>query len=397
VAGREGDVRIEPSSALYQEFARLYQIAQEQHPGGEDRWNRELYAITDAKWGGLTPDGTMRLNEELVLKHLTGGELSDDPERQGQALATVLHESKHARAGLDAPNEPNAVRRRESFGLNEGLTELATTEDFADFTQRAGYDNVPQPQPEYAGAVHAGNELLTRATSSEQERSELLHSTIDQPVAMGWDTIADHVVRNELADDVPPDPAHQQAARAHLVNQMAIGEWDGVQHRPGRGPMTADLAKAGVDRAVGQISEHYQNNPGEPYPAKVPNPAAAVSTQVDNQSEQQRAVGTSLAAERSRSIGQADTVDLSKLPPPAADTRVEHRVAAGAQQAAPAGIGERAAAMRFLGDQASAAGAIDRRPELGQGARGAGAPAGAGVAKPDLAKGATPPDRGGRG
>ena len=95
----DGMVRVDPSSKTYQEFARLYQIAQDLRPGSEDRWNRELYARTDDKWGGLTNDGTMRLHKELVLDQLTGGELSDDPERQGQALATVLHESEHARRG----------------------------------------------------------------------------------------------------------------------------------------------------------------------------------------------------------------------------------------------------------------------------------------------------------
>ena len=134
---------------------------------------------------------------------------------------------------------------------------------------------------------------------------------------MGWDVVADHVVRNELADVVPPDPEHQQAARAHLVNQMAVGEWDGVQNRPGRGPLTADLATAGVDRAVGQIREHYQNNPGEPYPAKAPNPAAALSTEAGN-GEQARVNGQ----EQARTVGRSETVDLSKLPPPAAGTRV---------------------------------------------------------------------------
>src|SRR5438309_10789401 len=112
----EDDVtRVEPSSAAYQEFARLYRIAQEQRPGGEDRWNGQLFIRTDDVYGGLRSDGTMRLNQKLVLDHLTG-EPSGDPARQGQALATVLHESKHARALMDAPDEPNALRRRESLG-----------------------------------------------------------------------------------------------------------------------------------------------------------------------------------------------------------------------------------------------------------------------------------------
>ncbi|HWD82940.1 MAG TPA: hypothetical protein VG497_28770, partial [Kribbella sp.] len=278
MATDDGMIRIEPSSAVYQEFARLYRIAQEQRPGGQDRWNGELYARTDDVYGGLRSDGTMRLNKELVLDHLTGGP-SGDPVRQGQALATVLHESKHARTQMDAPDEPNALRRPESLGLDEGFTELSTMDDFQDFVQRAGYDGVPQPDPEYAGAVHASGELLQRATSSEEERSQLLNSALDKPVMMRWDTVADHIVRNELADVVPPDPAHQQAARAHLINKMAVGEWNGVQFRAQAGEMTGKLALDGVNAAVEDLGEHYQRQPDEPYPAKVPNPHAAVAAQ----------------------------------------------------------------------------------------------------------------------
>src|SRR5258705_3840060 len=101
--------RIEPSSAVYQEVARLYQIARQLRPSGLDRWNGELYARFDDKWGALGRDGTMRLNQDLVLRHLTGGQLSDDPELQGQALATVLHESYHSRVEFDAAIEPNAL------------------------------------------------------------------------------------------------------------------------------------------------------------------------------------------------------------------------------------------------------------------------------------------------
>ena len=85
-------------------------------PGGLDRWNGELYSRTDDKYGGLTRDGTFRLNQTLVLDHLTGGEGTGDPVRQGQALATVLHESLHARVEMDAKSEPNALRKSSPSG-----------------------------------------------------------------------------------------------------------------------------------------------------------------------------------------------------------------------------------------------------------------------------------------
>jgi hypothetical protein len=105
VAGNEGMQRIEPSAPVYQEVARLYQIAKQLRPGGLDLWNSELYARFDDKWGGLGRDGTMRLNNDLVLRHLTGGQLSDDPAIQGQALATVLR-----------PSDPSGPRRRNAGG-----------------------------------------------------------------------------------------------------------------------------------------------------------------------------------------------------------------------------------------------------------------------------------------
>ncbi|HZX07371.1 hypothetical protein [Kribbella sp.] len=381
MADSEDLVRVDPSSDTYKEFARLYHIAQELHPGGENGWNGELYARTDAKWGGLANDGSIRLNQRLVLDHLTGGERSADPQAQAQALATVLHESKHTRSAIDAPNEPNAVRNMTSVAVNEAFVEISTVDDFRDFADQAGYGGVPDPEPEYQGAVQAGNALLERATSSAEERDQLVNAVIENPTVMGWDTVADSVVRNELADVVPPDPEHQQAARAHLVNQMAIPEWDGVQHRPGRGSMVAELTTEGIDKGVGQIREHYQQNPGEPYPARMPNQAAAVSTEVQN-GEQQRAV-TNTVGTQLQSGGRAETVDLAKLPPPDAATRI----AAGPGQAD---------ATRFLRDQAPAAAATHRRPELGDGARGAGAPAAAGISRPGADRGATPgpPGRG---
>lgn len=365
----EGMVRIDPSSPVHQEVARLYRISQEQRPGGKDLWNGELYARSDDKWGGLGRDGTMRLNQDLVLQHLTGGSPSADPEAQAQALATVLHESRHARTEVDAAQEPNALRAPQSIGLDEGLTELSAAEDFADFTQRAGYDGVPQPDPEYAGAVHAAGELLERATDNETERAELLNRALDEPVVMRWDTIADSIVRNELGDTVPPDAAHQQAARAHLVNQMAVPEWAGVQNRPKAGPLVAADTNAALDRAVGQVQAHYQQNPGEPYPAKVPNPQAAISTDVANQPEQQRAVS---------SPTRPQTVDLTALPPPDATTRITTPQANGqaagqatSQPAAAQPSGQADGQSRFLSGQAPAAQATRHAPSLGDGSRGA--------------------------
>jgi hypothetical protein len=327
-----GMVRIEPSSPVYQEVARLYRIAHQLQPGGKDLWNRQLYARTDDKWGGLGRDGTLRLNQQLVLDHLTGGRLSHDPRLQGQALVTVLHESLHARAELDALHEPNAVRGMQSIGLDEGLTELAGMEAYDEFTRRAGYDGAPRPDPEYAGAVHAADALLRRATNSPAERKELLHKALNQPVVMRWDTIADHIVRNQLGDVVPPTAEHQAAARAHLVNQMAVAEWSVVQNRPQAGQLTADRTIAGLDQAVADLQAHYQRQAGEPFQVKAPNPSAAVAA--PELGEHQRAVSRT---DRSDRFGPE-------------------------------------AMRRMLAASAPAAGATSERPVLGDGRRGAGSP-----------------------
>lgn len=273
MASDEGH-RIDPDSPIYREVARLYRIAHELRPGSSDRWNGELYSRSDGLHGGLTNDGALRLSEELVLKHLTGGERSDDPGQQGDALATVLHESLHARVEKDAKDEPNAVRALQSIGLDEGLTELATMKYYDEFVRRAGYDHAEQQDPKYPAAVQATSGLLDRATSSDAERTELLDNALDQPVAMRFDTIADSFVRKELGDTVPPDPAHQQAARAHVIEQIAESGWASVHRRDGSGTLVTEDTAVALNRSVANLKTHYAQNPNTPYPAKVLNPAA---------------------------------------------------------------------------------------------------------------------------
>lgn len=359
MADNEGMQRIEPSSPVYQEVARLYQIARQLRPSGLDRWNGELYARFDDKWGGLGRDGTMRLNQDLVLRHLTGGQLSDDPGLQGQALATVLHESYHARVEFDAAIEPNALRRPQSIGLDEGLTELAAIRDFSAFTRQAGYQDVPQPAPEYTGAVHTTSELLDRASKDPADRGELLRTALDSPVVMRWDKVADNIVRNDLPM-VPPDPQHQRAARAHLVNEMAVPEWHGVQHRPNAGPIVAADTKAALDRARGQIEQHYRDNPGSPYPARTPNPA--VTQQAGTSNEQARAI-----------TPQGQQAELATLPAPDAATRV------GIPAAGAPSLQNLPPELHVLSGQAPAAHATRYAPSLGDGSRGSGKPHGPSV------------------
>ncbi|GAA3133484.1 hypothetical protein JOF29_002344 [Kribbella aluminosa] len=173
-----------------------------------------------------------------------------------------------------------------------------------------------------------------------------------------------------------------------------------VQDRPPAGEMTAKLTTGRVDRAVGELREHYQLSPDEPYPAKVPNPHAAVAAQT--------AAAQALNHEQERAIS---TPDLDALPPPAAETRVDvpGRAAASSRplsasgvgthtpttRGEPAGRGGHGDPMRFLGAQAPAARATHQKPSLGDGARGAGS-AGQTAQRTTPDRGHSPTDRGGR-
>jgi len=321
--------RIDEASAEYAEVARLYRIAQQMRPGGLDGWNRELYSRSDGKWGGLQPDGTMRLSDRGVVEQLTG---STDPMRaddQAQALATILHESYHARIPIDAPNEPNAFRARHSKGLDEGLTEYQTVADFDLFAAQTGYRDLELRRHEYPGAYAAAEGLLTYAAANESDRATLADRALDAPLVMRWDVIADEIVRNRLADTVLSDPDHQRAARAHLVVAMTSPQgWMTLDDSPSAsgGQEIADQSSKALDGAIADIRQHYQDSPDRPFPAVVPNFELRER-----------------AGEQARSMAGA--------------------------QAAPAAA-QAHTALRFLSGSAPAAAAVHSRPNLGDGARG---------------------------
>ncbi len=339
-------------------MSRLNRLAHELRPGVADRWNGELYARTDDKWGGLHPNGSLRLSRDLVLRHLSGSADGQNPRAQAQALATVLHESYHARSGMDAPDEPNAVRRRETIGLDEGLTERQAVADFDQFADRSGYGGLKLESFEYEGAVHATNDLLAYAApEAEQARDRLALAEMDKPAVMSWDVIADEIVRNRVDGVVPGDPRHQQAARAELVTAMSGPGWDGVQHRREAGPLVAADTKQALDAAMARIRQHYETTPGAPYPARYPNRQAAAAAQL-------------LGGEQARTVQ-----DPTRWPAPDPSTRMT----AGADGPAPQPavrserrspeIADPALRAAFSG-QAPAAQAVQTAPSLGDGARG---------------------------
>ncbi|MDX6284271.1 MAG: hypothetical protein QOH03_5342 [Kribbellaceae bacterium] len=78
--------------------------------------------------------------------------------------------------------------------------------------------------------------------------------------------LADAILRDRLANEVPVDIQHQQAVRAELVNAMAHEGWN----KP-----SADYAEAadesiqGAEAAIDRIRDHYAIHM-HPYPAAEP-------------------------------------------------------------------------------------------------------------------------------
>ncbi len=323
--------RIDPASRVYQEFARLYSVARAMRPSNHDGWNGELYSRDDDVWGSVNPkSGAISLNARQVLPYLTGAPSPSHRAEQTQALQTVLHEAYHQGVETDAPNERNAFRGYESKALDEGLTEFQASRRVTAFARQAGYGHHVSQQHAYPGAYVATTELLDYAVDQPQDRAPLAQRALDQPVVMRWDTIADEIVRNKLANVVPSDPHHQQAARGALVTAMAHQGWHGLQDVDKvAGELAARHTTARLDNAINDISRHYRDSPHEVYPASPPNTAFAPR---DHDQSQAPVKG------------------------PSAQTR---------QAVDPA---MRAA----FGGQAPASGAIQNAPSLGNGARGAG-------------------------
>ncbi|TCC51004.1 hypothetical protein E0H75_12725 [Kribbella capetownensis] len=286
-------VRINPSSEEYRRFVHLYEVARALRPSKIDRWNRELYATVGEAdcWGSLQPDGSFKFSKELVFDKL--GDHAT-PQERVQALTTVLHESNHARVQIDAADEPNAVRSRHSKSLDEGLTEWISVDDVAMFADRAGYGELPDPPAAYPAAYHAANSLLEYPAGADAAR-RTADRAIDAPVVMRWDVITDEIVKNKLADVVPRDPQHQQAARAELINAMTQLSWGHLDtSQPIVGPVVARDTTRALDNATQRVRDHYTKSPSTPYPTKT---ASAVSQPHDPGAEMRVLTGLAPAAQ----------------------------------------------------------------------------------------------------
>ncbi|MET7282944.1 hypothetical protein ABZS29_32245 [Kribbella sp. NPDC005582] len=238
------------------------------------------------------------------------------PHLSGQTRPEHAHEQATAlrqvlKVATRAGMPSTAAASPQASGLAVGVVEVRAATDFDAFAERAGYPNLPAPPPEAEGAFAATDSLLTQSSGLTTSRDALLSELVATPVGMQFDRLANGVVRNRLREEIPYDAARQEAARARLIVPMMHEAWPAL-----------------------------------------PQHAAADGRQVGEEIR----TGLNSAVE---------------------DLRHEHRHPGAATPAADgAGRGqEHSRELRFLTGQASAGGATARRPSLGDGARGAGAPA----------------------
>ena len=129
----------------------------------------------------------------------------------------------------------------------------------------------------YLGAYEATVQLLDFAAYPSGDRDRLAQRALDQPVVMRWDTIADEIIRNRLSNVVPPDPGHQQAARALLIKAMAHPTWNGLHQRDEiAGRLTAHHTKAALGSAIERLHQRYRADPTHAFPTTPTQPAAEV-------------------------------------------------------------------------------------------------------------------------
>ncbi len=302
---------VPPDSRVHQEFSRLHQLAQQQRPS-TDRWNGELYALEGGALGQLNPStGAIALSSDQVLPYLAGPAAQDRADLQAQALRTVLELSTNAGMPVAALAAPNAVRSPHSDALAAGITQVRVVTDFEAFADRAGYPNLPPPIPQQ-GTHAAADSLLTQASGLTTSRDALLSELVATPVGMQFDRLANAVVRNRLREEIPYQPERQEAARARLIEPMLHEAWPTLpQHAAAAGRQVGEEIRTGLNSAVEDL-RHEHSHPG-----------------------------------------------TASLPASAGPDRTQ----------------EPARELRFLAGQASPGGATAHRPSLGDGARGAGAPA----------------------
>ncbi|RZT13566.1 hypothetical protein EV649_6762 [Kribbella sp. VKM Ac-2569] len=259
----ESAQRVPEDSPTYREFSRLYDLARQLRPTGVDRWNRELYATSGP--GGLDQrTGAIGIHEPLLRAGLTRNP-TDNPRRQGRALATVLNRVTQAGMEVDAPGEVNAVGTTQSQGLHEGVAAVRAANDFDVFTRSAGYPHLAFDGTQQSGAYVAANDLIQQASGPSVDRLKLINRLNNGPAVMHFDQLAEAVVRNRLQEVAPSEGADRQAVRRELITTMLHPQWDSLAQRsPEAGQHVAGEIGKALNAKVDEIRQRFQHTVQEP-------------------------------------------------------------------------------------------------------------------------------------
>jgi hypothetical protein len=144
-------------------------------------------------------------------------------------------------------------------------------------------------------ATSEGAARLTRFATGGGDQQALLDSMASRQPDGRWHDLADAIMRDRLADVVPADLQHQQAARAELVNAMAHEGWNEPSANHAE---AATESIQGAEAATTRIRDHYALH-SHPYPAAEPShnaPAFPLEEALERASSPEPAAPTSTSA-----------------------------------------------------------------------------------------------------
>ncbi|HEY2638975.1 MAG TPA: ParB N-terminal domain-containing protein [Streptosporangiaceae bacterium] len=133
--------------------------------GGKVAWNGKIFPMNDpALAGQLSWSGNMSLDEKHMRSMETTLHLKNEPVHDMQPFNVLLHELIHGTIpeGEDYRDGSTAYQDKRVANIEEGFTELGTTQHMADFTRKIGVGsrdtderNGWDPNPKYTKAVTA--------------------------------------------------------------------------------------------------------------------------------------------------------------------------------------------------------------------------------------------------
>jgi hypothetical protein len=173
-------------------------------------------------------------------------------------------------------------------------------------------------------ATSSGAAQLTEFASGAGDQQALLAAMASRPPNARWQDLADAIMRDRLADVVPADTQHHQAARAELVNAMAHEGWNAPSADHGE---ASNESIQGAQAATTRIRDHYAVH-SHPYPAAEPSrnapdlPLATDSGRSASVADSEQALRTALSGQtppRATQPTRADTAGSRPQPTAAHD------------------------------------------------------------------------------